>query len=179
MRAIISWGLNQSSVRLISRLFGWGLAELGFEQERIAGGDPVIGRKPGDYLDRLITALVIPVAMLMTMTGMMWGKISANLMSLGALDFGLIVGKSRHSASLACHPERACLEALKNLPVPLPVSTQTGRAPAALLKQVAHFELADGPNQISRENGKRRVVVTANVRGCDIGSLVAELVPAK
>ena len=36
------------------------------------------------------------------------------------------------------------------------------------------FQFSEGPNQISRENGKRRVVVTANVRGRDIGSLVAE-----
>ena len=39
----------------------------------------------------MITALVIPFAMLMTATGMLQGRISANLMSLGALDFGLIV----------------------------------------------------------------------------------------
>ena len=39
----------------------------------------------------LITAIVIPVTMLITATGMLQGKISANLMSLGALDFGLIV----------------------------------------------------------------------------------------
>jgi cobalt-zinc-cadmium resistance protein CzcA len=39
---------------------------------------------------------------------------------------------------------------------------------------VAGFELSPGPNQVSRENGKRRVVVTANVRGRDIGSFVAE-----
>ncbi|HEV2042112.1 MAG TPA: CusA/CzcA family heavy metal efflux RND transporter [Casimicrobiaceae bacterium] len=70
---------------------------------------------------------------------------------------------------------RENLEALKNLPVPLPPSTQAGRAPDILLKQVAKFELSEGPNQISRENGKRRVVVTANVRGRDIGSLVAEV----
>jgi len=42
------------------------------------------------------------------------------------------------------------------------------------LGEVASFEIAPGPNQISRENGKRRVVVTANVRGRDIGSFVAE-----
>src|SRR3546814_96142 len=39
----------------------------------------------------LITAAVIPVAMLMTLTGMLQTRTSANLMSLGALDFGLIV----------------------------------------------------------------------------------------
>ena len=70
---------------------------------------------------------------------------------------------------------RENLELLKNLPVPLPPSAQTGRAPAVLLKQVASFETSEGPNQISRENGKRRVVVTANVRGRDIASLVDEV----
>src|SRR5205814_8123241 len=45
----------------------------------------------GNFRAALITALVIPIAMLLTMTGMVQGKISANLMSLGALDFGLIV----------------------------------------------------------------------------------------
>jgi cobalt-zinc-cadmium resistance protein CzcA len=39
---------------------------------------------------------------------------------------------------------------------------------------VAEIEIAPGPNQVSRENGKRRVVVTANVRGRDIGSFVEE-----
>ena len=45
----------------------------------------------GNFRAALITALVIPVAMLMTASGMLQGQISANLMSLGALDFGLIV----------------------------------------------------------------------------------------
>ena len=41
----------------------------------------------GNFRAALITALVIPVAMLMTAAGMLQGRISANLMSLGALDF--------------------------------------------------------------------------------------------
>ena len=45
----------------------------------------------GNFRAALITALVIPLAMLMTAAGMLQGRISANLMSLGALDFGLIV----------------------------------------------------------------------------------------
>lgn len=45
----------------------------------------------GNLRAALITAMVIPLAMLMTITGMVQSKISANLMSLGALDFGLIV----------------------------------------------------------------------------------------
>src|SRR5258708_14043422 len=45
----------------------------------------------GNFRAALITAFVIPVTMLITATGMLQGRISANLMSLGALDFGLIV----------------------------------------------------------------------------------------
>jgi cobalt-zinc-cadmium resistance protein CzcA len=45
----------------------------------------------GNLRAALITALVIPIAMLMTITGMVENKVSGNLMSLGALDFGLIV----------------------------------------------------------------------------------------
>ena len=42
------------------------------------------------------------------------------------------------------------------------------------LSSVATIAVVDGPNQISRENGKRRVVVQANVRGRDVGSVVAD-----
>ena len=45
----------------------------------------------GNLRAALITAAVIPLAMLMTVTGMVRGGVSGNLMSLGALDFGLIV----------------------------------------------------------------------------------------
>jgi cobalt-zinc-cadmium resistance protein CzcA len=42
------------------------------------------------------------------------------------------------------------------------------------LSSVARLEFAEGPNQITRENGKRRVVVTANVRGRDLGTFVED-----
>lgn len=42
------------------------------------------------------------------------------------------------------------------------------------LEAVANVEIAEGPNQISRENAKRRIVVQANIRGRDMGSFVAE-----
>jgi cobalt-zinc-cadmium resistance protein CzcA len=45
----------------------------------------------GNLRAALLTALVIPIAMLMTITGMVQTRVSANLMSLGALDFGLLV----------------------------------------------------------------------------------------
>jgi cobalt-zinc-cadmium resistance protein CzcA len=43
------------------------------------------------------------------------------------------------------------------------------------LSEVATIERTTGPNQISREDGKRRAVVTTNVRGRDLGSFIAEV----
>ena len=70
---------------------------------------------------------------------------------------------------------RNSLEAISRLPIPLPGHERTGTDPAFVpLSEIAQLELATGPNQISRENGKRRVVVTANVRERDLGSFVAD-----
>ena len=67
---------------------------------------------------------------------------------------------------------RTNIEGLDRLPVPLP--PRAGGRDYVPLGSIATFEIATGPNQVSRENGKRRVVVTANVRGRDIGSFVAD-----
>src|SRR5690606_4295604 len=64
-------------------------------------------------------------------------------------------------------------ERMQRLPVPIHASAEVHPS-FVPLSAVADFELASGPNQISRESGKRRVVVTANVRGRDLGSFVAE-----
>ena len=50
-----------------------------------------------------------------------------------------------------------------------------GEARTVPLREVARIESRLGPNQINRENGKRRIVVTANVRGRDLGSFVEDL----
>jgi cobalt-zinc-cadmium resistance protein CzcA len=55
--------------------------------------------------------------------------------------------------------------------LPLSLGDAWGYVP---LSEVAQVERTLGPNQISRENGKRRVVVTANVRGRDLGGFVSE-----
>jgi cobalt-zinc-cadmium resistance protein CzcA len=79
---------------------------------------------------------------------------------------------------------RASVDKMSRLPIPLPQGAlssgvgieqaATGGAAYVPLGAVAELDIAPGPNQVSRENGKRRVVVTANVRGRDIGSFVAE-----
>lgn len=84
---------------------------------------------------------------------------------------------------------RADIESLKRLPIAVTPSEDDGHKRSAdfaaiasdkalpkfvPLGEVATIDFAPGPNQISRENGKRRVVVSANVRGRDLGSFVTD-----
>ena len=73
--------------------------------------------------------------------------------------------------------QRQDLKVLASLPIPLPAGLAgvDGRGTYVPLGQVAKADIAPGPNQVSRENGKRRVVITSNVRGRDLGSFVEEL----
>lgn len=88
---------------------------------------------------------------------------------------------------------RQQIDSLDSLPIPLPPK-EVDQAPGQLasaadglpdseaagppafvpLGSIAKVTVAEGPNQVSRENGKRRVVVQTNVRGRDIASFVAE-----
>ncbi|KRG63173.1 cation transporter [Stenotrophomonas humi] len=52
---------------------------------------------------------------------------------------------------------------------------RSGDARTVPLRELARIESSEGPNQINRDNGKRRIVVTANVRDRDLGSFVTEL----
>ncbi len=65
-------------------------------------------------------------------------------------------------------------QALRRLPIPLPRAGDGTRATYIPLGEIAALTLAPSPNQIARENGKRRVVVSANVTGRDLGSFVAD-----
>ena len=69
---------------------------------------------------------------------------------------------------------REDVEALRRLPIPLPPGGEGGRDTYIPLAEIATLDLTPGPNQVSRENGKRRVVVSANVTGRDLGSFVAD-----
>jgi cobalt-zinc-cadmium resistance protein CzcA len=96
--------------------------------------------------------------------------------AVGGKEAGLVQEGDRRFPLIVRLPEhiRADKERLKRLPIPLHVHGDKEEAGFIPLGNVATFSLALGPNQISRENGKRRVVVTANVRGRDMGSFVAE-----
>lgn len=98
--------------------------------------------------------------------------------AIGGREAGTLFEGDRRFDILVRLPEslRNDLESMKRLPIPLPRGSGgvEGRTNFIQLAEVASFELAPGPNQVSRENGKRRIVVSANVRGRDVGSFVAD-----
>ena len=110
--------------------------------------------------------------------------------AVGGREAGLIFEGDRRFDIVIRLPEkmRVDVDALSSLPIPVPAPVagrensraivQTGlgaAAPYVPLSAVASIDIAPGPNQISRENGKRRVVVSANVRDRDLGSFVSEV----
>lgn len=114
--------------------------------------------------------------------------------AVGGRDSGLVFEGDRRFALMVRLPEnlRSDVAAIRSLPIPLPVHKaeseddshvlvgkfalrpQSDRPAFIPLEAIASVNVVEGPNQISRENGKRRIVVQANVRGRDIGSFVKE-----
>ena len=96
--------------------------------------------------------------------------------AIGGQDAGVVFEGDRRFAVVVRLPERtrADFEVLRNLPVALPPSAASTVPQTVPLGRIASLRVVEGPNQISRENGKRRVVVTANVRGRDIASVVED-----
>lgn len=108
--------------------------------------------------------------------------------SIGGVEAGQIFEGDRRFPIIVRLPEtmRERVDEIGRLRIPLPAigpssDVTLGAAPDAGLRgfvplaDVAKIEVVVGPNQVSREDGKRRVVVTANVRGRDLGSFVDEL----
>lgn len=100
--------------------------------------------------------------------------------ALGGANAGQLFQGDRRFDIVVRLPEskRQDLKVLAALPIAVPDSSSTNAAmlPTSVpLGAVAKIAVELGPNQISRENGKRRVVVTSNVRGHDLGSFVEEL----
>ena len=108
----------------------------------------------------------------------------AIVIAVGGRNAGMIFEGDRRFELQVRLPEhqRSDIETLKRLPIRLPAANMGGGmnvpviGPTAYvaLGEVANLQITQGPNQVSRENGKRRLVVTANVRGRDIGSFVKE-----
>lgn len=98
--------------------------------------------------------------------------------AMGGLEAGEVYHGDQRFGLVVRLPEavRRDVEAIRTLPIPLPKGAAEGATAKAYvpLASVAEIRIEEGPNRISREDGKRRVVVQCNVRGRDLGSFVAE-----
>ncbi|MBG6120404.1 cobalt-zinc-cadmium resistance protein CzcA [Sphingobium sp. AEW010] len=96
--------------------------------------------------------------------------------SIGGKEAGEMFEGDRRFPVIVRLPEeiRRKVDEIGRLRIPLPADGGGARG-FVPVQDVARVEMIIGPNQISREDGKRRVVVTANVRGRDLGSFVEEL----
>ncbi|MBK8229060.1 MAG: CusA/CzcA family heavy metal efflux RND transporter [Candidatus Eisenbacteria bacterium] len=110
--------------------------------------------------------------------------------AVGGWEVGPVFEGDRRFDMMVRLPEhiRLDLDALRRLPIPIP-EAEVGEHPEALaalgefvasgpsflpLGELARLDVSEGLSQVSREDGKRRLVVQANVRGVDLGSFVAE-----
>jgi cobalt-zinc-cadmium resistance protein CzcA len=161
------------------KLFGDDMAVLGAHAAKIAA---VVGKVPGATDVKVeqaegLTMLTVQVDRAKAARyGLNTGEVQDTVATaIGGRAAGTLFEGDRRFDIVVRLPEtaRSDLAAMARLPVALP---RAGEADATLhfipLGEIATLTLAPGPNQVSRENGKRRVVISANVRGRDIGSFV-------
>ena len=90
--------------------------------------------------------------------------------SIGGQNVGEILqGDRRFDFVIRLSEQDRSVSGIAQLPIHLP------HGGSILLTDIATVKMMDGINQVSRENGKRRVIVTANVEGRDLGSFVTEV----
>jgi len=157
------------------KVFGDDLATLARAAEDILD---VVESVPGaadarvEQVSGLPMLSVVPRRMALARYGLSMDDLQAMVSAgIGGEEAGLIYAGDRRFRLMVRLPEviRSDIKGLASLPVPLAGGDYVP------LGEVADIELAPAPAQISRENGKRRVVVTANVRERDLGSFVAEV----
>ncbi|MBL4816483.1 MAG: CusA/CzcA family heavy metal efflux RND transporter [Shewanella sp.] len=132
-----------------------GVADIQVEQIK---GLPMLSIQPKD--DRL-AAYSITKAELQRQVGVAIGGKKAGTYYEGDRRFDIVVRLAEE--------QRSDVDNLHQLPI------QTANNGFVPLQELADIELISGVNQVKRENGKRRVVVSANVRGRDLGSFVADI----
>ncbi len=100
--------------------------------------------------------------------------------AIGGQEAGLIFEGDRRFSIIIRLPEeiRENISVMEKLPIPLSGDDLVQSEDVISwipLSEVASLEMTIGANQVSRENGKRRIVITANVRDRDLGSFVQEI----
>ena len=161
------------------------LAEVGGEIESIASGIGGAADVKLEQITGLPLMTITPDRAALARYGLSVADLQDTVsIALGGATAGQLFEGDRRFDIVVRLPEglRQDPNSLASLPIPLTSRDDVDAVQGAPsspshvpLGEVATVEVALGPNQISRENGKRRVVITANVRGRDLGSFVADL----
>lgn len=157
------------------KLFGDDLEQLitnGQELEEIVGSIPGAADVKLEQVTGLPVLSIVPDRSMLASYGVSMTTVQDIVATAtGGQQAGQIFDGDRRFPIVVRLPEdlRTDLDRLGNLPVPL---VNGGTVP---LEELAEISLAAGPNQVSRENGKRRAVITANVRDRDLGSFIDDL----
>ena len=112
--------------------------------------------------------------------------------AMGGKEAGMLFEGDRRFPIVVRLPEqlRSDLDVMRRIPIPLPQADENGKKDAVMkvaamsesatsasfipLGEIAEFKVEPGLNQVNRENGKRRIVTTANVRGRDLARFVSD-----
>lgn len=163
------------------------LAELGEQIEAIAQQVPGAADVKLEQITGLPMLTVTPNREALARYGLALNDVQDVVaIAMGGRTAGQLFEGDRRFDIVVRLPEelRTNLDRLAELPVPLPPMEARDHVPGTALTAAPRYvplgelvalDIAPGPNQVSRENGKRRVVVTANVRERDLGSFVTEL----
>ncbi|WP_444957851.1 efflux RND transporter permease subunit [Microbulbifer sp. ZKSA002] len=148
------------------------LERLGSEIEAAIGSVEGVADIQVEQTSGLPVLAIVPDQAALTQYGLAISQVQEQLATaLGGTVAGRFYEGDRRTDIVVRLPEvlRQDLDALKKLPIHRPNGNYVP------LEEIASLELTAGINQVFRENGKRRVVVTANVRGRDLGSFVADV----
>lgn len=157
------------------------LAQIGSQIEDAAGSIPGAADVKLEQISGLPLMTITPDLGALARYGVSIDEVQKTIsVALGGEAVGQVFEGDRRFDIVVRLPEnlRQDTRTLASLPVAVAVAVgaSSGEQRAFVpLGQLAKVEVAPGPNQVSRENGKRRVVITSNVRGRDLGSFVEEL----
>lgn len=155
------------------------LAQIGSQIEDAAGSIPGAADVKLEQISGLPLMTITPDLGALARYGVSIDEVQKTIsVALGGEAVGQVFEGDRRFDIVVRLPEnlRQDTRTLASLPVAVALGASSGEQRAFVpLGQLAKVEVAPGPNQVSRENGKRRVVITSNVRGRDLGSFVEEL----
>ena len=153
------------------------LVALGAQVEEIIGSVPGAADPQSEQVTGLPMLQITPDRAAIARLGLSIDDVQQVIStSMGGSTAGQIFEGDRRFDIVVRLPEdlRGNTDAIGRIQVPLPAADGQPRG-FVPLSEIATIALEKGPNQISREDGKRRIVVTANVRNRDLGSFIGEV----